>query len=186
MNRQDLRLIAVGMSKAGLSTRVIADKLRVPKPSVGRWISKYRELGHVNRKKGSGRPRKLSSRDVRKIVRNVSKKPFHHVTKLSPITASKRLVWRALRQAGLRSRRPLRRPFLCARHKHERMDWAMRHSHWWENQWRRIVWSDESRFRLHAPDGRARVWRRKGQRFQPQHIVDSCGRRGFRAHLGSN
>jgi transposase len=98
MNGQDLRLIAVGMSQAGLSIRVIADRLRVPKSSVGRWISRYRELGHVNRKKGSGRPMKLSSRDVRRILRDVSKKPFsscNEVIANNGIQASRLTVWRA-------------------------------------------------------------------------------------------
>ena len=67
-----MHLIAAGMSKAGLSIRIIADRLYVPKSSLGKWISRYRELGHVNRMKGSGRPRKLSARDIRKIVRDIS------------------------------------------------------------------------------------------------------------------
>ncbi|GFW56542.1 HTH_Tnp_Tc3_2 domain-containing protein [Trichonephila clavipes] len=38
--------------------------------------------------------------------------------------------------------------------------------------WRRVVFSDESRFSLSANDHRTRVWRRSGQRSDPAFIVE--------------
>ncbi|GFV03730.1 transposable element Tcb2 transposase [Trichonephila clavipes] len=43
---------------------------------------------------------------------------------------------------------------------------------WSVTDWRRVIFSDESRFSLSADDHRARVWRRTGQRSDPAFIVE--------------
>ncbi|GFX88174.1 transposable element Tcb2 transposase [Trichonephila clavipes] len=43
---------------------------------------------------------------------------------------------------------------------------------WSVTDWRRVIFSDESRFSLSADDHRTRVWRRTGQRFDPAFIVE--------------
>ncbi|GFU71804.1 transposable element Tcb2 transposase [Trichonephila clavipes] len=42
---------------------------------------------------------------------------------------------------------------------------------WSVTDWRRVIFSDESRFSLSADDHRTRVWRRTGQRSDPAFIV---------------
>jgi hypothetical protein len=59
---------------------------------------------------------------------------------------------------GMRARRPIKRPQLTLRHRHARFDWAHDHLRWTIRTWRRIHWSDESRFLLRPTDGRARAW----------------------------
>ncbi|GFV62385.1 transposable element Tcb1 transposase [Trichonephila clavipes] len=43
---------------------------------------------------------------------------------------------------------------------------------WCVTDWRRVIFSDESRFILSADDHRTRVWRRTGQRSDPAFIVE--------------
>ncbi|GFS85823.1 transposable element Tcb2 transposase [Trichonephila clavipes] len=43
---------------------------------------------------------------------------------------------------------------------------------WSVTDWRRVIFSDESRFSLSADDHRTRVWRRSGQRSDPAFIVE--------------
>ena len=35
----------------------------------------------------------------------------------------------------------------------------------WNDEWKRIVWSDESRFALFESDGQVRVWRRSEEAY---------------------
>jgi hypothetical protein len=44
--------------------------------------------------------------------------------------------------------------------------------------WRRIHWSDKSRFLLHATDGRMRVWRQKDMVYSPRNIQPTVPYRG--------
>ena len=45
-------------------------------------------------------------------------------------------------------------------------------SHWIQEQWKCIFWSDESRFTIWQSDGRIWVWRMPGERYLPQSL---CG-----------
>jgi hypothetical protein len=50
-------------------------------------------------------------------------------------------------------------------------EWSRDHRNWNLRQWRRVHWSDESRFILHHIDGRMRVWRPKNTAYREQHIL---------------
>ena len=40
-----------------------------------------------------------------------------------------------------------------------RLEWGKAHRHWTLEQWKHILWSDESRFNIWQSDGRIWVWR---------------------------
>jgi hypothetical protein len=71
----------------------------------------------------------------------------------------------------MRARRPIKHPQLTLRHRHARFDWSHDHLGWTIRTWRRVHWSDGSRFSLHPTDGRARVWRQRNTSFQDHHIL---------------
>ncbi|GBM93836.1 hypothetical protein AVEN_193924-1 [Araneus ventricosus] len=55
------------------------------------------------------------------------------------------------------SRRPTRVPLLTARHKALLLSRARQHYHWTVDDWKHVVWSDESRFQLYRTDARVRT-----------------------------
>ena len=67
------------------------------------------------------------------------------------------------------SRRPALGPILTNRHQQVRLQWATVCQHWRYQQWRIVLFSDESRFCISTADGRVRVWRRIGERY-----ADAC------------
>ncbi|GFU89007.1 transposable element Tcb1 transposase [Trichonephila clavipes] len=79
---------------------------------------------------------------------------------------------RRLTEVGLRSRRPLRRLPLTPHHRQCRLDFCRPRATWSVTDWRRVIFSDESRFSLSDDDHRTRVWRRTGQRSDPAFIVE--------------
>jgi hypothetical protein len=64
---------------------------------------------------------------------------------LSTRTGSNRL-----KSAGLKSRRVIKRPLLADRHRRTRLAWCLARRGWNLRTWRKIYWSDESRFLLHV------------------------------------
>jgi hypothetical protein len=66
---------------------------------------------------------------------------------------------------------PIKCPQLTLSHRHARFDWSYDHLGWTIRTWRRVHWSDESRFLLHPTDGRARVWCQRNTSFQDTHIL---------------
>jgi hypothetical protein len=46
-----------------------------------------------------------------------------------------------------------------------RLAWARSHQSWKQEDWDRVIWSDESSFQLIPSGGRVRVWRRKAEKY---------------------
>lgn len=74
-------------------------------------------------------------------------------------------IRRRLREHGLRFRRPATGPDLLRNHRTARLRFAREHQHWNVDDWIKILSSDEARFSLCSPDGRERIYRRRGERF---------------------
>ena len=77
-----------------------------------------------------------------------------------------------MRHAGLRARRPYIGLVLTRRHRRQRLNWARRYLRWTRAQWGRVLFTDESRFKLRRADGRVRMYRRRGERFQDCCVVE--------------
>ena len=79
-----------------------------------------------------------------------------------------------MREFGLRARRPyIDFPLTRARHA-RRMAWSAAHGlrQFPMRQWRRVFFTDESRFTLFCPDGRRREFRRREERFADAGVLD--------------
>ena len=61
-----------------------------------------------------------------------------------------------------------------------RYDWCRQHLRWTQRQWQSVMFTDESRFCIDMNDGRAKVWRRQGERY-----TDCCVREYSRWGGGS-
>jgi hypothetical protein len=52
---------------------------------------------------------------------------------------------------------------LTAQHKKARLDFALAHQDWTIDDWKRVVWSDETKINHLGSDGRKWVWKGKGE-----------------------
>ncbi|GBM13136.1 hypothetical protein AVEN_64349-1 [Araneus ventricosus] len=64
-------------------------------------------------------------------------------------SVSEHTVQRTLLDMGLCSSRPTRVPLLTKRRRQLRLQWALEHQDWTMDEWKRVAWSDESRFLIH-------------------------------------
>ena len=80
--------------------------------------------------------------------------------KISPQTIRNHLA-----ENNLRACCPYVGTILTDRHHRDRLQWADRHINWIRQDWRTILFSDESRFALSNSDGRIRVYRRRNERY---------------------
>ena len=85
---------------------------------------------------------------------------------------STQTVRNRLRENGLRSRRPYFGAVLIRRHRLARVRWCNRVRGWDLQNWRRIWFSDESRFMLQKRDGRTRVYRRRNEGFARNCVLE--------------
>ena len=54
------------------------------------------------------------------------------------------------------------------------MQWAKEHIEWSEDQWKQVIWSDESRISLFGSDRRKYVRRRVGEELHPECFLASA------------
>ncbi|GFT10841.1 transposable element Tcb2 transposase [Trichonephila clavipes] len=64
--------------------------------------------------------------------------------------------------------------------RHTRSLWCREHRNWRENEWGRVLFTDESRFSLSSDSHRILIWRERGSRNHPSSIIerDRYGGRG--------
>ncbi|GFT05287.1 HTH_Tnp_Tc3_2 domain-containing protein [Trichonephila clavipes] len=168
-----------GLREAVWSNRHIGRHLGRSDMVVARCWQQWITEGRVYRRGGSGRPRNTNDREDRAIRRVATSAPTtslasiqRHLPPSRHPVPSRETIRRRLTEVGLRSRRPLRRLPLTPHHRQCRLDFADLGQLGSVTDWRRVIFSDESRFSLSADDHRTRVWRRSGQRSDPAFIVE--------------
>ena len=77
---------------------------------------------------------------------------------------STRTIRRRLFQMNLKARVPAKKPLLTLYHMNKRLEWATNHLHYNDNDWGKVVYSDESTFNMKYEYHRY-VRRRPGERF---------------------
>jgi DDE superfamily endonuclease/Transposase len=86
------------------------------------------------------------------------------------IEASPMTVRRAFKEAGLGSIEKKPKPMLSAKNIKARLEFANLHKDWTVDDWKRVIWSDETKINRFCSDGRAWAWIFDGQKLQPHHV----------------
>ena len=178
----DQRNIAIGRLQAGETHSAVSRLLNVHLTTISRLWDRFTQNGNVRDRPRSGRPRVTTDAQDRYIrLRHLRDRFLTAASTTAAIPGLRRIsdqtVRNRLRQAGLRPRRPAQRIVLPQRNRIFRLQWCRRCRVWHRDQWRRIAFSDESRFTLHRADGRARVYRRRNERFA-QNCIQEADRFG--------
>ncbi len=79
----------------------------------------------------------------------------------------KRTVKRAICKLPYQKVKPTFKPGLTAAMKQARLDFAREHRHWTLEDWKCVIWTDETSVILGHRRGTIRVWRRTGKDINP-------------------
>jgi transposase len=164
---EDTRNSILSLIDSGLSSRKVEEELEVGHATVDRVRARFRPYAPKSR---GGRPAKLTAADKRRVVRmaasgkvNNAVQLTHELNNTTNVKCSVRTVRRALREAGLRAVLKKKKPRLTARHMRRRRTFALRYRRWTADDWKRVIWSDETKICLAGPGWREMVWKRPGQ-----------------------
>jgi transposase len=164
----------LSLLQQGESTRFIAERCGVSKTKVQELRQEHlRELPVPKR----GRPQKLSSQNKRLCVRAITSgklKTAVNVAKMlredMKINVNRMTVTRALKEAGLDSAEMEAKPMLSAKNIKARLAFARKHRDWTIEDWKRVIWSDETKINRFNSDGRTWYWKRDGTDVQSHHV----------------
>src|SRR5271170_265707 len=174
---EDTRNNIISVIDAELTSRQIEAQIGVGHATVDR-VRKDARSG-VQKSHG-GRPAKLTTNDKRRVVRMVTSGKADTAVQITRelgetnnMEISAQTVRRALREAGLTARTKIRKPRLLPRHIRQRLEFALRYQHWTVEDWKRVVWSDETKINRLGSDGREWVWKKPGCSLTGKHVKDT-------------
>nr|XP_032528103.1 uncharacterized protein LOC116778268 [Danaus plexippus plexippus] len=108
----------------------------------------------------SKRNRRLTAPEIRAEVNKSRSTPVSLTT-----------VKRRLRDANLFGRVAVRKPLLKPQNKKKRMQWALTHRNWSEEDFKRVLWTDESKFEVLGSKRRVFVRRSAKEKMMPDCIL---------------
>ena len=168
----------MGMMEYGSSQRRVANVFGVSQ-SVIRARNRFHTSGPSTECPAGGRQRATTPRHYQLLVVQTRLCPFVKATPLRNalknavgVNIPTQTVCIRLRQSGLRTRRACIRIPLTRLHKQAHLNWAQDGVNWTYNDWDPVLFTDESRYCLDLTDRRARVWIRRGERFQVANISE--------------
>src|SRR5258707_3890881 len=151
----------------GKSSRKIALETGVHYSTVSKLRSQLRS---ALPKAQGGWPSKLNSTTIHHAIWIISTGRADTATQVTkslqetlPESVSVQTVRRALKKTGLKAVVKAKRPALSQCHCRERLDFAKSHQHWTLDDWKRVIWSDETKINHLGSDGRKWVWKKAGE-----------------------
>jgi len=163
----------VSLLGTGLSAQRVAKRLGISVSTV----TKYKKLHLPNAPvPQGGRVAKLTSSkkcQIKRSILNGSLKTaaeVHRSLVNEGYELSYMTVTRALKSMGFEAKLKKKKPFLSKKHQAARLKWAKEHASWTENDWKRVVFSDETKINIWGSDGVKYCWIRPGDPMQPHHL----------------
>jgi hypothetical protein len=72
---------------------------------------------------------------------------------------------------GFHGRAAAHKPNISPVNAKRRLKWCKERRHWTVDNWKRVIWGDESRYTMSQSDGRDWVWQMPGEQYLPACVV---------------
>ncbi len=159
----------------GMSGRAIAELQKVGRKQVRLVLARFQKNEPLGRRQGSGPKRKTTPGQDAKLILDIKRDPkltIKDILKLNPdVQVSAETVRSRLWETGeFGNYLMIRKPLITKKNRLARLAWAQVHKNWTVEQWRRVIWSDESPFVLRCKR-RPTVWRRHSERLHIKNTI---------------
>ncbi|GFV64890.1 transposable element Tcb2 transposase [Trichonephila clavipes] len=177
----------IGKLEESRSVTSVAAEFRIAHSIVSRLWRQFQTIGTAIRWLSSGRPPGTTIADDRYIVllarrnrRQTAGEITRHTTQATGRPISRFTVARRLHSDRLFARRLVWCVPLTPAHRKRRSLWCRENRNWRDNEWGRVLFTDENRFSLRSDSHRILIWRERGSRNHPLNIIerDRYGGRG--------
>ncbi|CEG82532.1 hypothetical protein RMATCC62417_16591 [Rhizopus microsporus] len=136
---------------------------RCDERSVRRVYQQWKKNGTVETKRSSERPPIFNDRKRRelgRVVRANRRAALKEIRQLISTNACKDTIRKELKKLGYVSRVAVKKSLLSEKKRKARYIFAKNHEHWTVDDWRKVIWTDESSFEISKLSSQPRVWRK--------------------------
>jgi len=156
------------------SIKKIAVSFNISRNAVRRALRNKAEMNSYKDRPGRGRKRASTDRQDRSLARMSLGNRRLTAPQLATMwpevggpQVTRKTVSNRLNEQGLRGCVAARKPWISEQNRRRRLQFARQHLHWTENEWSKVMWSDESQFCFRGDSGnRTFVRRRVGERLK--------------------
>ena len=155
------------LKKSGKYISEISRLTEILESTVKCFLKRYEERGNIERPSRPDNASKLNSRAIRYLKKIIERDPLctYNDLKLAledcQIYVCRKTVINALKKENYFSFVAAHKPYLSLAHRKERLKWAKNHVTWTDDQWRSVIWSDESKFTAGGHAGIPKVIRKR-------------------------
>lgn len=167
------RKLVIDLVNQGKSYREVQSNTGIPFTTISSIVKKFKTFGSVVNLPGRGRFRKTTEKMDRRIMNKIKFNRFESAAKIAEelkkdegIEISPQTIRNRIKENGFNSRVVRKKPYLTKRHMQRRLDFAKKYVNMPLTYWKRVLWSDESKFNLVCSDGKQKVWRKPGEAFK--------------------
>uniref|UniRef100_A0A0K8VY49 Transposable element Tcb1 transposase n=1 Tax=Bactrocera latifrons TaxID=174628 RepID=A0A0K8VY49_BACLA len=156
--------VIINLRKKGNSMSKIADRVKCSKKKV------FTALHSVKKPETRGRKRKMTAADDRRLIRHCKANPFLSSGELQvqlSLNVSTRTIRYRLADVKLPARTPRKVPLLSLKNKNNRLAFARKHL--FRQNWKNVLWSDETKINMFGSDGKQYVRRPTNTAFDPKY-----------------
>ena len=157
----------ISLASLDISCRKISSQTGLGKSTVARVLQ---EIQPGKENSHGGRPSKLSPTNKRAIVQQVltgkadnAVQAAHFINSIIDTPVCSQTVRNTLKEASLKAVVKKKKPLLSAGHRKKRLAFALKYQHWTVEDWKRVMWSDETKINRIGSDGQEYVWKKKGE-----------------------
>lgn len=177
--RKRIKIVTLN-EHTSLTQREIACQCAIGVATVNRIIRQHSETGSVSPQRSGkcGRKRKTTKRDDAVLLRLSKLNPrktsdmLRKDLEMTGVHLDSSTVRRRLLEGGRKARKPMKKQLLTTSMKKKRLFWASTYKGWSVEQWRKVVFSDESHFEVQGQRCQF-VRRADGESITPKHILQT-------------
>ena len=157
----------LSLASNGHSTHIVSFRLGISQSTVSRTLRTLYPNQHFF---SGGCPSKLSSTSQRAIITQITSgkasnavQATNYINAIIPTPVSSETVRRVLRKNSFKAVVKKKKPLLSIRHRQNRLAFALKYKEWTVEDWKRVIWSDETKINRMGSDGQKWVWKQKGE-----------------------
>ncbi|GFY13447.1 transposable element Tc1 transposase [Trichonephila clavipes] len=112
------------------------------------------------------------------ILRSAASKPMTSAQNIANellsscnVSVSSQTVRNVLHSAGLKARTPRKKPYISEVNRKRRLEFAMKYKNKPMDFWKKVIFSDESKFEIFAPPSIRKIWRKNKTALEPKNVL---------------
>uniref|UniRef100_A0AAZ3PEN4 Transposase Tc1-like domain-containing protein n=1 Tax=Oncorhynchus tshawytscha TaxID=74940 RepID=A0AAZ3PEN4_ONCTS len=171
---KETRALIIALHKKGFTGKGIDASKIAPKSTIYWIIKNLNCCGSIVVKKASKKSSKRQDRLLKLIQlrdRGTTSTELAQEWQQAGVSASARTVRQRLLRDGLVSRRAAQKTLLSRKNIRDRLIFCKRYRDWTAQDWGKVIFSDESPFRLFGSSGKKLVQRRQGELYDQSCVM---------------